>query len=118
MAVDEQVKLAFAAQTDLTKQLITLGTAILTLEAGFSKVFFTQAVDKHWQAWASWSLLLMSVVAGIWVLMATTGTLASGTQVTGQSLYASNIKIPVLAQVLLFIGGMAMSIWFGVLVSR
>ena len=118
MAVDEQVKLAFASQTDLTKQLITLGTAILTLEASFSKVFFEKAVDRHWQSWASWALLLLSVVAGIWVLMSTTGTLAANKPVTGKSLYASNIKIPAIFQVLLFIAGMAMSIWFGVLVSR
>jgi hypothetical protein len=30
MAVDEQAKLAFASVTELTKQLITLGTGVLT----------------------------------------------------------------------------------------
>jgi hydrogenase-4 membrane subunit HyfE len=118
MAVDEQVKLAFASVTDLTKQLITLGTAVLTLQASFAKVFFEKAVDKHWQGWASWSLLLLSVVAGIWVLMATTGTLAADKAVTGASIYAPNIRLPAFVQVLLFIAGMGMSIWFGVLVSR
>lgn len=117
MAVDDQVKLAFASVTDLTKQLITLGTAVLTLEASFAKVFFERQVVKHWQGWASWSLLLLSVVAGIWVLMATTGTLAADKAVTGKAIYEPNIRIPAFIQVLLFVAGMAVSIWFGVLVS-
>lgn len=116
-AVDDQVKLAFASATELTKQLITLGTAVLTLQASFSKSFFANAVDRHWQGKASWVFLLLSVIAGIWALMAITGTLAGKVAPDQTALMNTNIRIPSAVQVLCFVIGMAMSIWFGFLVA-
>jgi len=113
MAVDEQVKLAFAAVSDLTKQLITLGTGVLTLEVAFTKAFVEKAVTVHWQGLAAWVLLLSSVVAGIWVMMALAGTQAKEPELKSELLYARNIRIPSTFQVLLFVLGMVMSIWFG-----
>jgi hypothetical protein len=110
--MDDQVKLAFASVGDLTKQLITLATGVLTLEVGFAKVFFEKAVSSAWQAPASWLLLLLSLVAGVWTLMALTGTLAAPAAPTAASVFDGNIRLPACLQVLFFILGVAMSTWF------
>lgn len=94
MAVDEQAKLAFAAVTELTKQLITLGTAVLTLEVGFAKAFVEKAVASHWQVQYSWIGLLVSIIAGVWVLMAVTGKLAKGMSLSPNDVYSASIRIP------------------------
>jgi len=53
------------------------------------------------------------VVAGIWVMMALAGTQAKEPELKSELLYARNIRIPSTFQVLLFVLGMVMSIWFG-----
>ena len=115
MAVDEQVKLAFTAVTDLTKQLITLATSIVTLEVTFAKAFLTStnAIKGTFFVQASWVCFLLSVVAGIWALMAVAGTQANTAPISGTSLYHSNIKYPSMVQVVLFAIGMLATIAFG-----
>ena len=118
MALDERAKLAFASVSDLTKQLITLGTGVLTLEVGFAKVFFEKAVARHWQVQVSWVALMVSVAAGVWVLMALAGQLAKSEDVAAGDLYGSNIRIPALVQVLAFLIGMVFTAWFGLAVTE
>ena len=117
MAIDDQTKLAFASVSDLTKQLIVLGTGVLTLEATFAKIFFEKFVAKHWQVQWSWIALLVSIVAGVWVLMAITGQLAKAANLTSNDVYGLNIRIPAAIQVTSFIVGMVFTAWFGLLVA-
>ena len=117
MAVDEQAKLAFASVTELTKQLITLGTGVLTLEVAFAKAFVEKAVASHWQVQYSWIGLLISIVAGVWVLMAVTGKLAKGTNLAANDVYAVSIRVPAFIQVAAFTAGMFYTAWFGLLAS-
>ena len=117
MTVDEQTKLAFASVTELTKQLITLGTGVLTLEVGFAKAFVEKAVASHWQVQYSWIGLLVSVAAGVWVLMAVTGKLAKGVNLVPDSVYVVSIRLPAFIQVVAFGVGMFYTAWFGMLAS-
>ncbi|CAN5474426.1 hypothetical protein BH10PSE17_BH10PSE17_02490 [soil metagenome] len=110
--MDDQTKLAFASVADLTKQLVTLATGVLTLETGFIGAFYKDPIDRHWQAWASWILLTVSIAAGTWVLMAVTGTLAKTTDPTGAALYKPNIRLPAFVQVVTFVAGLAAATWF------
>jgi hypothetical protein len=63
---------AFDFAADLTKQLITLSTGIVTLTLLLSKDF----VGPRPLAVAAWTAYLVSTVFGLWALMALTGTLA------------------------------------------
>jgi hypothetical protein len=70
--MNEQSKKAFDFAADLTKQLITLSTSIVTLTLLFSK----DLLGPKWLAVLIWTLFLLSTVCGLWTLMALTGTLA------------------------------------------
>ena len=112
--MDELTKAAFASASDTSKQLITLATALLALEITFGKDLIGRfdAVSKGLVA-ASWVLLLLSVVAGIWTLLALTGTLGSGAKLTSESIFGWNVRIPAMAQILFFLGGLGFTVWFG-----
>jgi hypothetical protein len=70
--MDEQSKKAFDFAADLTKQLITLSTSIVTLTLLFSK----DVLEPRWLAVAVWVVFLISIICGLMALMALTGTLA------------------------------------------
>jgi len=70
--MNERQKKAFDFASDLTKQLITLSTAIVTITLLLSKDF----VGPRLLAVAAWTFYLLSTVCGLWALMALTGTLA------------------------------------------
>ena len=63
---------------------------------------------------ASWVLLLLSVIAGVWTLLALTGSLAQTSAPTAQSIFGLNVRIPAILQILLFLGGLILTVWFGV----
>lgn len=70
--MNDQKKMAFDFAADLTKQLITLSTGIVTLTLLFSK----DLLGPKWMPVAIWTLFLLSTVCGLWTLMTLTGTLA------------------------------------------
>ncbi|MGB9236849.1 MAG: hypothetical protein WCC04_20765 [Terriglobales bacterium] len=70
--MNERDKKAFDFAADLTKQLITLSTSIVTLTFLFSK----DLQGPKWLAVVIWMLFLLSTVCGLWTLMSLTGTLA------------------------------------------
>ncbi|MGA3295415.1 MAG: hypothetical protein ABSE45_15715 [Candidatus Acidiferrales bacterium] len=70
--MNERQKKAFDFAADLTKQLITLSTGIVTITLLLSKDFF----GPRLLAVAAWAFYLFSTVFGLWALMALTGTLA------------------------------------------
>ena len=72
----EQHKKAFDFASDVTKQLITLSTAIITITITFSKdiVDFSDTSAKNYLLWA-WVLYIFTVIWGILTLMALTGSL-------------------------------------------
>jgi hypothetical protein len=74
--MEEAVKKAFDFAADLTKQLITLATAIigLTVTLGKDVLQKTPPNSRPW-AIASWTAFLFSIACGILTLMALTGTL-------------------------------------------
>lgn len=76
MAIEEHQKKAFDFAVDLTKQLITLSTAIITLTVTFSKDIIG-AVDNanRYLLLVSWIFFLVSILLGLLSLMALTGNL-------------------------------------------
>jgi len=112
--MDEQTKAAFASASDTSKQLITLATALLGIEITFLKDF-TASVDTATRLLMglSWGLLLLSVVAGVWTLLALTGSLSAATNPTPRTIFGSNVRLPAITQILLFLAGLALTVVFG-----
>ena len=115
--MDEQTKAAFASAADSSKQLITLATAMLTLEVTFSKnILETPGPLAQFLIAISWVCLLLSVLAGVLTLLALTGSLGSTTTPTAGGINSSNITRPAMFQVVLFLVGLLLTVVFGMTV--
>ena len=121
--MDEQRKQAFEFARDSTKQLITLATGIIALTVTFSKdVFGKPSPFEQLLLVGSWIFFLLSVVMGVCTLLALTGSLEPkeepivGTNVAtrGPSIRGSNVTIPSIIQILTFLIGLALTVWFGI----
>lgn len=75
--MEDNVAKAFDFANDLTKQLLTLATAVLTLSVGFIKdlVPATQRELSFWPLEVSWLLLFLSIFFGVLMMQALTGHL-------------------------------------------
>jgi hypothetical protein len=113
--VDEQLKKAFDFAADLAKQLITLATAIITITITFAKDFLPSAATPQIKGWAmfAWYAFLLSIVCGVWTLMALTGTLdqRSG-RPSPVSIRGTNVVIPASLQIVFFLAGLLLTILF------
>jgi len=121
--MDEQIKQAFDFARDTTKQLITLSTGIIALTVTFSKdVFHNPSGLPLKLLVGSWFSFLISVCLGVWTLLALTGTLEpmpkspaqNGAGPNPPSIRGSNVTIPSLLQIIAFLAGLALTVWFGV----
>ena len=116
--MNEYQKKAFDFAADLTKQLITLSTGIITLTVTFSKDVFGAAssAELGWLV-ATWVLFFLSIVFGLLTLMALTGNLdpvskkiktESGKEVEAKevpivTITSSNVRGTSIAQILTFL---------------
>ena len=114
--MDDQTKAAFASASEIAKQLITLASGILALEVTFAKNIMDSKLDQtaKYLLAGSWILFLLSVLAGVSSLLALTGSLGQHDSLTPKTIYGSNIRIPTLFQILLFLGGLGFTVWFGI----
>jgi len=115
-ALDEATKKAFDFASETTKQLLTLSTGIIALTITFSKDFVHQlpAMAVSFLVWA-WLAYLLSIVFGIWTLMALTGTLQpSSGEAARLTIWGKNVTRPASFQILSFLAGLALTICFGI----
>lgn len=135
----EEHKKAFDFASDVTKQLITLSTVIITITITFSKdiITFTDTSAKNYLFWA-WILYILTIFFGIWTLMALTGSLqpmkkqAKKTETNGGdnseisesveevqdiaqecSINSGNIRVPSILQIVCFIVALSLTITYG-----
>jgi hypothetical protein len=107
MAIDQREAKAYDFAADLIKQLIGLGTGVLTLTLAFYDTFLeTSSGPTAWMV-LSWIVFVLSIVAGILALMALTGGLAGTAEPNirskGQQRFAQ-------AQFILFVGALALMV--------
>lgn len=98
------------AAADTTKQIITLATGVLALTLTFAdkfKVTSDAALTLPWQMYVCWWSMFLVVLAGVWTLLAITGSLD---QSSPGSSGASNIAIPAVAMVIAFMAGLLFAI--------
>lgn len=77
MKKDERIKKSYDFAADLSKQMITLSTAIITLCVAFTDKLFTSAVAQANSSWllASLIVFVVSISLGVFHLMGLTGQL-------------------------------------------
>src|ERR1700690_1310313 len=112
--MDEASKKAFDFAADLTKQLITVASAIVTLTVTFSKD--TPAPARTW-AYAAWSFFLLSILLGFGALMCMTGELQpkkdKGVGKANPSIWKGNVTAFSAAQIVVFLVAISLTAWFG-----
>lgn len=125
MAVNDLQIKSFDFAADVAKQLITLATAIITVMITFSKDIL--GTNSHYIAWllSSWILFLLSIVFGIFTLMALTGVLAQSQKTqniedrkelenfNNSGIYKCNVRWFEGIQIFLFIIALLLSIIYG-----
>ncbi len=110
MAFNDQNKAAFDYAQESTKQLITLSTGIIALMVTFlSDVIKAVPAEAKPFAQLSWLFYLISVIAGLGTLLALTGSLTQ----TNPSINGWNVRLPAIVQILTFIAGLVLTLWFG-----
>jgi uncharacterized membrane protein len=113
MTANERVAKAFDFSADLTKQLITLATGIITVTITFSHDFLKNpnAAPKG-IAYTAWYFFLASIFFGIFTLGALTGNLDAKKKTAEPSIFATNILIFSVSQFLTFFTGLFLTILF------
>ena len=105
------------AAADATKQIITLCSAFLTFGVTFAAAF--KPADARLTVPSglklSWLLLAVSIVCGVWTLLAITGTQQ---QSGGGNAMGWNIRIPAIGMVLAFLVAMGCMAWAGWSITR
>jgi hypothetical protein len=111
--MDERTKKAFDFAADLAKQLITLATGMIALTISFQKEILGGHLNGGAKSLmkAAWGLYIFSLLCGIWMLMALTGTLepknAEETHVP--SIRGTNAVLPSILQILAFLTALVLT---------
>ena len=113
MDEQERLKKAFDFSADLTKQMITLATGIITLTITFNKDFMTHPGNgPKGYAYIAWYFFLTSIAFGVLTLAALTGNLDAKDKTAAPTIYAPNIVVLSIVQFLTFGIGMFLTILF------
>lgn len=113
--IDTQTQAAFAAANDWSKQILTLSTGILTLTIALGETLFGDLSDKQkLLLWLSWGFYVASMIGSVWALSSLTGTMAKSPAPTASAIYASNNRIPAIAQLVTFIIATVIIVCFGI----
>jgi hypothetical protein len=112
--MQEYQKKAFDFAADLTKQLITLSTSIVTVSLLFGDHFPRQSRLALW----AWIVYLVSSLFGLWTLMALTGTLAPIKTPPTDFDLGFNVRLPSSLQIISFGAALVVTIvfvsrWYG-----
>lgn len=123
--MNERVKTAFEFAKEATTQLITLSTGVLALTITFASELRSGAPDGPiWLLGIAWGLYVLSIVCGVWTLLAITGTLGRGEEkeLPCRAIYDGNIRVASAAQIALFLLAtmaiVAFAVWASIVVDR
>ena len=110
----ERTKQAFEFAADAAKQIITLSTAILALTITFLKDVLNSPSARSSLLGAAWIFYLLAVLAGIWALLALTGSLGDENIKDDElSVYSPNSSIPFIGMLVCFAIAVILTVWFG-----
>jgi hypothetical protein len=107
---------AFEFAKEVATQLISLSTGIIALTITFSKDFLaSSSAGVRRLAVIGWGFYFVSLIFGVWTLMALTGNLEPLEGPPILSIRRSNVAIPAALQVLSFLAGTGITIGYGLL---
>jgi hypothetical protein len=107
MAVEWREK-SFDFASDVTKQLIALATGVVTITITFSKDVLSLAAGAHRGVLGTgWVAFLISVIAGLFTLLALTGQLKKEDE---GSIWAGGVRTLSAIQILSFLVGVAFAL--------
>jgi hypothetical protein len=109
----QDLTLAFNFAKELAVQLITLSTAVIGFTVTFSKELDVPITSWRLGLIACWVLFLLSIVGGVWTLMALTGSLAPIDNPGSPTELGSNVRIAAATQIVLFGLGLIVLIILG-----
>ncbi len=103
--MDERTTNTFEFAKESTTQLIGLATGVMALTITFaSDLMPAGRTGCIWMMKVAWILYFISIVGGVWMLLAMTGTLCKGPATLNHShLFASNIRLPSFVQIIAFV---------------
>jgi hypothetical protein len=115
LSMDESTKKAFDFAADITKQLITVASAIVTVTVTFSKD--TPPEARTW-AYAAWFVFIVSILSGFGTLLSLTGQLQPNPKVarptvSTPTIWKGKIRFFWGAQIILFVIAIGFTAWFG-----
>ena len=106
---------AFTLAKEVSVQLITLSTGILAVTITFAKDSSAGRSGRH-VAWLryGWAIYLLSILCGIWTLMALTGTLmpADGAP-PDKPTFGDNVRFPAGLQIVTFVAATLLVVAYG-----
>jgi hypothetical protein len=101
---------SFDFAADLTKQLITLATVVVTITVTFSKDVLSVAVGSGRGTLVTmWVAFLASILFGLLALMAMTGQIG---RTPKPDIYAGPVRLFSILQIVGFLLGVSAAIWF------
>ena len=108
---NQRISKSFDFAADVTKQLIALSTAIISLCVAFTdKIFTSDAAQSHsLSLLVSLGLFVLSIILGILTLMALAGHLGTPTTGEGSPIYKGNVRFFSMGQMLIFIAAIVMA---------
>jgi hypothetical protein len=115
--MDDRLQKAFDFASDSTKQLITLSTGVLALTITFNKdIVGGDPGQASLILFIAWVLYLLSIVCGIWTLLALTGNLepTGAHRNTSPSIRTRNVTLPSLLQISAFLLATLLTVIFGI----
>jgi hypothetical protein len=108
--LDNATESAFSFAQEVTKQLITLSTAIIALTITFQKDVTSEAPKSaHALLEIAWVLYIVSLAFGILTLMSLTSNLAG----SSPSINATDTRIVSALQIIVFVAALGFTVAFG-----
>ena len=123
--MDKPIEKSFDFAASVSKQLISLSTAVIAIILTFSKNLLGDNVGTDYNYWLiiAWGLFLLSTVFGIATLMALAGSLAkfqepgpNTAEGNPKTIYGKNVTVPSTIQIFTFILALITSGIYGYLV--
>lgn len=118
--MDEKTKLSIETARDASKTVLTLSTSIILVTVTFAKEFIdvTNQDVKALAVW-SWVLFFISIVSGVWTLLAFAGEISlknpkKGTEDTTPLVWRWGIRGPAIGQMLAFLIGLILVVFLAV----
>ncbi|MBB5869123.1 hypothetical protein F4553_002502 [Allocatelliglobosispora scoriae] len=106
---------AFDVAADVAKHLVTLSAAIVALTITFStEILAGQVSDaERLIAGVAWGLYFISILGGVWLLYAVSGSVDAIERGTSRSIYDANTAIPMGVQQVSFVLALLATVLFG-----